>query len=233
MNTTRILGIETATRICSAAIVSGQDVLAEASLNVQQVHVEKLVLVINQLLDNLHLRYNDVDGIAVSCGPGSFTGVRIGLSVAKGIAFAHSSRLLAVPTLDAIAGKTKSLVDDRTVVPLLHARGEEFYYSAYKLSGDGMQRLSGYNVAEGSSIAEEFEEGVLFAGEGVNTFSKIESVSLKFGASELKYVAASAAEVALIGAQKLTAGDYADLRTLVPLYIKDFVAVKRTKISSV
>ncbi len=226
-----ILGIETATRVCSTAVVDGEEVIGEFSLSVPHVHVEKLVLMVNQLLENLHLRYSDLDAVAVSNGPGSFTGVRIGLSVAKGIAFAHSTKLIAVPTLDAIAHEVVKFAENKAVVPLLHARAEEFYYSAYRSSAGIVSRVKDYAAAEGSTIVSEFDEETLFVGEGVHLFSRLSAVLSKPEA-EVKNIAASARGVALIGAEKCASEEFADIKTLVPLYIKDFVAVKRNKLTT-
>lgn len=222
----KILAVETATKVCSIALIDGKEILGELSLNIPQVHVERLVIMINNLLDNLHLKHSDLDAIAVSNGPGSFTGLRIGLSVAKGIAFALNKKVIAVPTLDAIAFHLREFDNGKVVVPLLHARTEEFYYASFRLVDSKLEPLGDYKIAEAETIADEFETDAIFVGDGVEAFSKNEIVQRKFSFGSLKNLPASAREVALLAEQKFESGGFADLSSLVPLYIKDFVAVK-------
>ncbi len=222
----KILAIETATRVCSVALIDGGAVTGESGLNIPHVHVERLVILINELLENLHASYAEIDAIAVSNGPGSFTGLRIGLSVAKGIAFALDRKIIAVPTLDALALSLSYLESGRMVVPILHARGEEFYYAPYVITDSGAQRQRAYAIAEAEKIADEFAEETVFIGEGVAAFSKTDAARRKFGQGSMKDVPASAREVALLADDRFKKGEFADLSSLVPLYIKDFIAIK-------
>ncbi|MFZ1082229.1 MAG: tRNA (adenosine(37)-N6)-threonylcarbamoyltransferase complex dimerization subunit type 1 TsaB [Candidatus Kryptoniota bacterium] len=238
-----ILAIETATKVCSIALMDGDEILGETSLNIPQVHVERLVVMINDMLGNLHLSYGDLDAVAVSNGPGSFTGLRIGLSVAKGIAFAEDKKLIAVPTLDAIAYGLRGFDAGKTIVPILHARAEEFYYASFKFKGEELALINDYRAAEAEDIAGEFSVGegnasgaesdTVFVGEGVLEFSKhvrmnplSKNVKRKFGEDSMKYMPASARQVAFLAGAKFGRSDFADVKYLVPLYIKDFVAVK-------
>jgi tRNA threonylcarbamoyladenosine biosynthesis protein TsaB len=221
----RILAIESATRVCSVAVAEENGLLGETSLHIPQVHAERLVVMINDLLDNLGLSYHDLDAIAFSSGPGSFTGLRIGLSVAKGIAFGQDKKLVAVPTLEALARLIKDyLGSGEIVVPILHARSDEFYYASFVSENLEMKQESTAKIAKADTIASEFAEGAIFVGEGVVEFSKHEIVKGKF--VHLKNVAASAKEVAFIASEKFARGEFADLKTSVPMYIKDFIAIK-------
>ncbi len=227
----KILAIETATKICSVALSDGGAILAESKLNVPQVHVERLVICANEMLANLHLNYADLDAVAVSNGPGSFTGLRIGLSVAKGIVFARDKKLIAVPTLDALALGAKDFAGDKTVVPLLHARAEEFYYGSFKIKGSLPEKLENYGIAEASEIAGKFGKATVFVGEGAVPFSSSEAAEGKFGRESIRVTEASASEVAVLAGAMFGRGEFADLRTLAPLYIKDFVAIKGNPLS--
>lgn len=227
----KILAVETATKICSVALSDGGAILAESRLNVPQVHVERLVICVNELLENLHLKYSDLDAVAVSNGPGSFTGLRIGLSVAKGIVFARDCKLIAVPTLDSLALGASTFAGDNTVVPLLHARADEFYYGAFRTGKVPPEKTGEYDIAEASVIAGKFDAGTIFVGEGAGTFSKSESISEKFGIGSMRSTEASAREVAILAEHMFARGEFADLRTLAPLYIKDFVAIKGNPLS--
>ncbi len=232
----RILAIETATKVCSIAVSEEKVVLGETSLSVPQVHAERLVIMINNLLENLKLSYNDLDAVAVSIGPGSFTGLRIGLSVAKGIVFAQNKKLISVPTLEAIARRVLTHDDTKSIiVPILHARANEFYYSIFISENGELKMTTEFRVAEADQIAEELSPGSIFVGEGVGEFSEIvlggvEGYSdgeRKFSSAQMKSIPASAGDVAMIALEKFNGGEFADLRNSVPMYIKDFVAVPK------
>jgi tRNA threonylcarbamoyladenosine biosynthesis protein TsaB len=222
----RILAIETATKVCSVAVSEGGSILGESTLTVPQVHVERLVLMVNELLGNLRMKYGDLDAVGVSNGPGSFTGLRIGLSVAKGIAFARDKKVIAVPTLDAIARKLRFMEDGKVIVPILHARGEEFYYARFVIYDSALRREGDYSIADDEMIAEEFDADATFVGEGVGAFAGSERAMKKFGQDSMRDLPASAAETAVLAEDKFEKGEFAELSSLVPLYIKDFVAIK-------
>lgn len=226
MSTNRILALETATKICSVAVSENGVVAGEFSIYVPHAHVERLVSMINDLLKNLRLKYSDLDAIAVSNGPGSFTGLRIGLSVAKGIAFAEDKQIIAVPTLDALALRARILVDRKTVVPVLHARGREFYYCRYKFVNSFPERSGDYKVSGPAEIAEEFDSETIFVGEGVAELVKEDCINVKFGERSFCELTASAVEVGMAAQEKFDRQEFSDLRTLVPMYVKDFVTVK-------
>jgi len=224
--TRRILAIETATKVCSVAVAEENAVLGETSLFTPQVHAERLVIIINNLLEHLKLSYKDLDAIAVSIGPGSFTGLRIGLSAAKGIALAQNKKLISVPTLEAIARGFLTYDDSKKfIVPILHARANEFYYSPFKLENAELKMTAEFKIAEADEIAEEFSSEGVFVGEGVVEFSKYDAVKRKFRGSMMKNVPASAREIAMVALEKFEREKFLDVRTSVPMYIKNFVAV--------
>ena len=239
---TKILGIETSTKVCSVALIDEDEISGEITLNIPHIHVEQLVVMINNLLSNLHLSYGDLDAVGVSSGPGSFTGLRIGLSVAKGIAFALDKKLIAVPTLDAIAYAMYGFGDRKTIVPILHARAEEFYYASFKLEGKELTLTRAYKSGSAEEIASEFADGqvhgfagdTILIGEGIQKFSKHvqadsfeKNAKASFVESTLINLPASARNVAFLAARKFKINDFADLKSLVPLYVKDFVALKK------
>lgn len=221
-----ILAIETATRVCSVAIASEGKVLGETSLFVPQSHAERLVIIMDNLIENLKLTYRDLEAVAVSIGPGSFTGLRIGLSVAKGVAYGQHKKLIAVPTLEAIALSSREIaVIEGAIVPILHARANEFYYSSFEWVDSQLKTTSECRVASATDIASEFPESTLFVGEGASEFYQCEGIAEKFGAQRFKPVPASANLVAQIATAKMRRNEFSDLGSLVPMYIKDFVAI--------
>ncbi|MBQ3438234.1 MAG: tRNA (adenosine(37)-N6)-threonylcarbamoyltransferase complex dimerization subunit type 1 TsaB [Fusobacterium sp.] len=125
-----ILGIDTSTKICSCAIYdSEKGLIAETSLTVQKNHSNIVMPVIDNLFKISELSINNIDKIAVSIGPGSFTGVRIALGIAKGLALALNKSLIAVNELDILQAIAENkFIEKNTIIPLIDARKERVYY---------------------------------------------------------------------------------------------------------
>ncbi|HEX8299996.1 MAG TPA: tRNA (adenosine(37)-N6)-threonylcarbamoyltransferase complex dimerization subunit type 1 TsaB [Rubricoccaceae bacterium] len=127
-----VLGIETATDVCSVGVVRDGAILAAAHVAVPRSHATRLALLVQEALAHARLAATDLDGVAVSAGPGSYTGLRIGASLARGLCLATGARLLAVPTMEALAAEADPLVHagEALVVALPSRRGEAYLYVA-------------------------------------------------------------------------------------------------------
>ena len=133
MNAT-LLALETATDVCSAALMQDGTLCAEASLHRPRVHAEQLAPLVRDLLARSEMAPADLDAIAVSMGPGSYTGLRIGVSTAKGFAMAADAVLIGVPTLEALAASLLPYAHPGDVVAaLIDARRDEVYAAAYRI----------------------------------------------------------------------------------------------------
>jgi tRNA threonylcarbamoyladenosine biosynthesis protein TsaB len=131
---TTLLALETATDVCSAAVLCDGAVTAHASLHRPRVHAEQLVPLVDNLLDRAAIERADVDAIAASMGPGSYTGLRIGVSTAKGLAMALNAALIGVPTLEALAASVCPFAAEGDVAcAFLDARRDEVYAAAYQV----------------------------------------------------------------------------------------------------
>lgn len=136
---TTLLALETATDVCSVALLRDGTVTAQASLHQPRVHAEQLVPLTDNLLDRAAVDRAELDAIAVSMGPGSYTGLRIGVSTAKGLAMALDAALIGVPTLEAMAASVHPFAADGDVAcALLDARRDEVYAAAYAVTRDGL-----------------------------------------------------------------------------------------------
>lgn len=136
MNAT-LLALETATDVCSTALVQNGVLLAQAHLHRPRVHAEQLTPLVRDLLARSEMAPADLDAVAVSMGPGSYTGLRIGVSTAKGLAMAADAALVGVPTLEALAASVHPYAQDGDVVAaLLDARRDDVYAAAYRIDGD-------------------------------------------------------------------------------------------------
>lgn len=231
----KVLAIETATAVCAAAIIQEGKVLAEDGLLERHIHSEKLI----PIIDHVVAKAGRYDAISVSVGPGSFTGLRIGLSVAKGLAFANGKPLVAVPTLEALAWRAVyeglSRGDDQ-VIAMIDARRNDVYAAAYQIDG---KELSVLWDAQALSLEEltqkiSLKRRTIFMGDGVSKlqihFSKTErSDSEGWYFPPLEQRLCSAAAVGLLGHRKAQRGEFADLSSLEPMYVKDFLTLVKTQ----
>ncbi len=223
-----VLAIETATTVCAAAVVSGGRILAEASLREKYVHAEKLMTLIDGVLRQAAITLGQLDGIAVSIGPGSFTGLRIGLSVAKGLAFASGKPLVAVSTLQALAQRAidEGLVEEYvSILAALDARRNEVYCQWFKdIAGDA----NAVSVECDMQVDRVFDacptERVVMTGDALPKLQNAVSQKPMIHWSTVpdNVAECSAGSVGRIGEALLDRGESADVRTLEPRYIKEF-----------
>jgi tRNA threonylcarbamoyladenosine biosynthesis protein TsaB len=222
-----ILAIETATQICSVAVAAGELLLAEETLNIGRIHAEKLAALVDQLLAELGKRPDEIDVLAVSGGPGSFTGLRIGLAFAKGFALAGGQRLILVPTLMALA--LRPGIVRRPVCPVLRSRRGELYAAVYEWRGSELMTAVAERVLPEEELGLFLPRGALLTGD-VDSLppeirSQVESrEDVELAAPWLR--TPSAAAVAQVGFWLCRRGEFADLDTAEPRYLQEFVARK-------
>ncbi len=229
----KVLAIETATSICGVAIADENTVLSERWTSEQHIHSEKIVGFVEQALSESDLTLREVDGIAVSIGPGSFTGLRIGLSAAKGLCYASSKPLAAVPTLDAVAHRIVDHCDEgRTVCVVLDAKRDEVYCAWYEKRGQWMEKKSGYQVLGREAFLETLESKASVMLTGEDAERSVEHLKILKGENGVgreivvaprELSMASARSVASLGFKMLKEGRTSDLADLEPMYLKEFL----------
>ncbi len=215
-----ILGIETATKTGGVAIVSENGVIAEYTLNIEVTHSERLMFTVDRVLKDTGLPMASLDGFGVSIGPGSFTGLRIGLSTVKGLAFTTGKPVAAVPTLKALAWNTPH--SRYPVCPLLDARKKEVYAALYRYEGRELVQDLPETVLPLAELADRVAGEVLFTGEGARLFAA-DIERLFAGRAHIAPLAAtvpSAASVGEIALAMLQGGRNVDPDTLSPMYIR-------------
>lgn len=218
-----ILNIETATKNCSVSVSKNEEILSLKELNEGKFsHSEKLHSFILEVLDSAGLSMGDLDAVAVSKGPGSYTGLRIGVSAAKGLCYALNKPLISVPTLENIALQI-SLKEDELAVPLLDARRMEVYSAIYDKDHRQIRATEAEIISE-TSFQGFLKKGIVyFAGDGAE---KCKEVIRHDNARFLSSVYPSAREMAIIAARKFKSEDFEDVAYFEPFYLKDFVAGK-------
>ena len=233
-----VLGIETATAVCGAALVRDGVIAAEQSLEEKNVHAERLLGLIDRVLvdGDSHPEKADplrsLEGIAVSVGPGSFTGLRIGLSVAKGLAFARELPLVGVPTLVALArhaAATDPPAAGEWILAALDARRDEVYYQIFDCSGTKVRPLRDAGDCDVGALRSEIgDHPLVVTGDGAMKVINGESDGEhRMRLASPPALLCSASSVALLGEEMLREGHRDDPVTLEPLYIKEFFLKKR------
>lgn len=215
----RTLALETATLAGSAALLEGDRVVGLSLLDIALTHSERLMAVVDGLLQDCGWDIARVEALAVSIGPGSFTGLRVGIATAKGLALALGLPVAPVPTLDALAGNLPFA--DAPVCPLLDARKGEVYLSLYRWRGDRMERQWEYLALSPRSAAERLAPPVIVLGDGVaSCLPFLSHLGEGLRVAPASHRAPSAAVVGLLGHAKLASGDTVAAESLEPLYLR-------------
>ncbi|WP_422859006.1 tRNA (adenosine(37)-N6)-threonylcarbamoyltransferase complex dimerization subunit type 1 TsaB [Flagellimonas sp. S174] len=216
----RILNLETATTNCSVSISEdGKTILLKENNAVEYSHSEQLHVFIKEVLEEASLSFSDLDAVSVSKGPGSYTGLRIGVSAAKGLCFSLDIPLISVPTLQSMARQVK-LEKNEVVIPVLDARRMEVYSAVYDEANKEIRKTKA-EIIDASSF-EEFSEHqkIYVVGSGATKCSETFNYSnFVFDDSLMP----SANEMAVIAHQKFEQKLFEDVAYFEPYYLKDFV----------
>ncbi len=216
-----VLGIDSATPVATVALANTDKLIAELFYNIKKTHSQRLMPMIDSILKETGTSLNDIEGLAVSIGPGSFTGLRIGLSTIKGLAHVLQKPLVGISTLDGLAYNLKG--SSGLICPILNARKNEVYTAIY--DGCTMELLTDYLAVPPEkiiSIIENRGEMVTLLGDGVAIFQELfvnklgNQVKFALPANNLP----RAGQVAYLGAQRLAKGEYDSLISLKPFYIR-------------
>ncbi len=161
----KILAVDTSTAFNAVAVCDDDAILAETLVNCGRAHSERLIPTVDWVLAESGLRLADIDLLAVTIGPGSFTGVRIGVATWKGLALAAHKPLVGVPTLDAMS--RLAALADGTVCPLLDARMKEVYGAVYTFDNGFRTKCMPDRVSAVERIIEELPDAPVLLGDGV------------------------------------------------------------------
>lgn len=219
-----ILCIETATTNCSVALSVNGSVLSLKEDNSKGYsHAEKLHVFIEETLKETGIDKSDLNAIAVSKGPGSYTGLRIGVSAAKGLCFALDIPLISIPTLESLMCQAK---DDRQFyIPLIDARRMEVYSAIFGNDRKWVRETKAEILNE-TSFSDYLEKGpAIFLGSGAEKFKNIcKHPNANFNTDALP----SAKELAQLAQSKFEQSDFEDVAYFEPFYLKDFIAGKKS-----
>ena len=216
-----VLGIDTATRIASAGLVRDGEPLDEESCLAQSNHTETLLPLIARLLARSQISLSEVQSIGISIGPGSFTGLRIALSAVKGFAYALGQQVVAVPTLEALACTISDWQGN--ICPILDARKGEVYAALFRREPQGsLERLTFDQVCTPYALLDRLTTPCLFLGDAIDRYGDLivercgpEARLLPFAMHH-----PHGTTVAKLAWERLHRGEFDDLSTLVPSYVR-------------
>ncbi len=224
-----LLGIETATKMCSVAISDGNNLLALKEEGGEYSHAEKLNGFIKECLTKAGITLKDIDAIAVSKGPGSYTGLRIGVSTAKGLCYSLNKPLISVDTLQALALKMQlEAIKTDLYAPMIDARRMEVYTALYNAKNEMVSNVEA-KIIDGNSFIEELKSNkVAFFGDGAEKCMRI--LDQNKNANFSKDVLPSAQFINQVALKKLSNNDFEDVAYFEPYYLKDFIATTAKKL---
>ncbi|TRX22708.1 tRNA (adenosine(37)-N6)-threonylcarbamoyltransferase complex dimerization subunit type 1 TsaB [Flavobacterium franklandianum] len=213
-----ILNIETATKNCSVALArDGKTILCKEIAEEGYSHAERLHVFIEEIIKESEITFQDLSAIAVSQGPGSYTGLRIGVSAAKGLCYALGIPLIAVDTLQVLASQVK--VSNGLIIPMLDARRMEVYSAIFTPNFENKRAVQAEVITESSF--ENLRETLYFVGDcaekGKTVLTKENFIFLE----EIKYP--SAKEMSFLSFDKYQKNDFVDVAYFEPYYLKDFM----------
>ncbi|MFO7840044.1 MAG: tRNA (adenosine(37)-N6)-threonylcarbamoyltransferase complex dimerization subunit type 1 TsaB [Desulfosalsimonadaceae bacterium] len=223
----KMLAVDTATRICSAAVVENGGLLAEFTLNHGHTHTTRLMPVICSVLEQARLAIRELDGLAVTIGPGSFTGLRIGLSTVKGLGLATGLPVAGISTLDCLAGRFAFV--STLICPMIDARKDEVYASLYVRQEESLKEVCPARAVSPAEVLQWVNKPCLFVGNGARLYRNLIKETAGrlavFPPEEQNHV--QAATVGLLGQRLLASGRQTPLSCLVPWYIRQSDAERK------
>lgn len=227
----RIISIETATSVCSVALHENGECVALKEINEPNAHSEKLTLLIEELLQERNLKISDCNAIALSKGPGSYTGLRIGTSVAKGLCYACTLPLIVVDTLQAIALACKNVVNNdnpnNIYMPMIDARRMEVYTSLWDCNLQNLQETNALVVTYEAKASFEPTKQYFLCGDGSKKCKEtLESQNITF----VEDIQATAKTIGDIASQLYDKQEFADVAYFEPFYLKEFQAAAPKKL---
>ncbi len=198
-------------------MTSGEEVLAESTLPPGREHLENLAILIKNLMDELKIKMKQVAGFAVAIGPGSFSGIRIGLATIKGIALALNKPIVGIPSLEILAWQ--SLEEGEYGAALIDARRSEFYVGAYEKKAGRLWSLNEPFLEKSANLAEYLRKlptPLVISGDPA-VDSAIRSTALS---AKIKIIVPSAATCSILGWKRLIQNRIDDLHSISPIYIR-------------
>jgi len=215
-----ILNLETSTKNCSVSLAkNGETILCKEIAEQGYSHAEKLHVFIEEIVNEANLNFSEIKAVAVSKGPGSYTGLRIGVSAAKGLCYALQIPLISIDTMQVLAKKANF---DGLIVPMIDARRMEVYSAIFDKNHNKIKEVEAEILTENSY--QDFDQTIYFVGD---CQEKCKTVLVKDNFKFLpEIVFPSANEMSQLSFEKFQNNDFEDVAYFEPFYLKDFMLTK-------
>jgi tRNA threonylcarbamoyladenosine biosynthesis protein TsaB len=214
-----ILAVDTSSKTCSVGLTLGRQVV-DASFTSDRTHSRHLMGMVDDVLRLAGVALQDLDALAVTRGPGTFTGLRIGISTVKGLALACAKPLFGVSGLDALA--VQSAMPRYLIFPMVDARRQEIYCAGYRISGGELERVTEEKAVAPEKVLETIDGPCVFVGDGARRYREL--IEAAMGDAGIVMPAAQdiirASTVARLAAERMKLGERGDDDRLLPLYIR-------------
>lgn len=221
----KILAIDTSTKYLSVAVADSDKILAEHTKLAERNHAPLIVKTVDALLRKVKLSLRDIGCFALGIGPGSFTGLRIGVAAVKGFAFAAAKPVASVPSYDAIAhnilAQKKTEVDGKEIIIIGDAKKDKIYAAVYKYEKDKLKNISRYLLLKPADFVKMIKSPAIFAGDGIPVYGgllkKEKRKMHEYLPERLWYPRAGV--IAKLGLEKFKKGETINAVKLVPMYL--------------
>jgi|LSQX01.3.fsa_nt_gb tRNA threonylcarbamoyladenosine biosynthesis protein TsaB len=232
----RVLAVDTASVVATAAVIDKDKLICEHVLNHKKTHSEKIMPMIEEILNSSEIDIKDIDIFAAAVGPGSFTGLRIGIAAIKGFAQAIDRPVVGVSTLEGLAYNTG--INQYILSPIMDARRNQVYNAIYKWNNNELEEIEAPRALALGELMKEIinnKRQVIFTGDGVDVYketllSELGNLCILAPYNQRINRASSIAEIALRKAEK---GEIQDYSTFVPFYLRKSQAEQAMELSPV
>ena len=221
-----LLAVETTTKNCSVALFKNSDLIQLKERNSDEyLHAEQLTLFIEEVVKKSNINLKEIDAIILSKGPGSYTGLRIGTSTAKGLCYSLDIPLISVSSLRAMAFGMSQKADYKFYCPMIDARRMEVFASIYDKGNNELREIRA-DIVDEYIYAQFLKDKVLFFGDGA---LKCKAIINNPNAHFIVGVFPSAKDMGILGFEKFLNKDFEDVAYFEPYYLKDFISGKKKK----
>lgn len=215
----KLLGIETSGFVGNIAICDGNKVVARKSYGKNFSHGKEIISSLESLFNEIKWEASDIDLIAVSTGPGSYTGLRVGVTCAKTLAYGLGKPVIDVPTLDVLVENVKDR-NSKTICPVLDAKRKSVYACVYERCSNENRKTTDFLIISPDSLIEILPESTLIFGDGIAPYREIFRQKNLTIVEDDKLGIADAADIARLGMKRYEQGIRCEINALAPLYLR-------------
>jgi len=224
----KVLGIDTSSLVGNIAVCDGNTVIGKKTYGKNLSHGKEIVSSLESIFNEIKGKPNDIDLIAVSIGPGSYTGLRIGVTCAKTLAYGLGKPVIDVPTLDVLVENVKDN-NAKTICPVIDAKRKSVYACIYGRNNNKYRRTTDFLIISPDNLIEILPESTLIFGDGIAPYKEVFTPKELTILADEKLGIADAADVARLGMEMYEQGMRCEINALTPLYLRRSEAEERLK----